>query len=277
MVRGTGLRERIGRLTFDAAVASAFVFMVLPIALVLWLSFFKNEILSLPPEGYSLRWYSEMLGQRQFISGFWTSLKVALLATACGLLVTIPASFALTRAQFRGREAVLQLLMSPLIVPAIVIGASLYMSFVEVEILTGLPLVGSVWGLAVGHILITIPWSVRLVTANLVGIDRSVEEAALSLGASPPVAALKVTLPLIWPGIVAAALFSFVVSFGNLEISLLLVTPGQTTLPIAILQYLQWKIDPTIAAVSAVQIAVIGTGLLITDRFVSLAKVVQRQ
>jgi putative spermidine/putrescine transport system permease protein len=271
------LRERIGRLTFGAAVVGAFVFMVLPIALVLWLSFFKNEILSLPPEGYSLRWYSEMLGQRQFISGFWTSLKVALLATACGLLVTIPASFALTRAQFRGREAVLQLLMSPLIVPAIVIGASLYMSFVEVEILTGLPLVGSVWGLAVGHILITIPWSVRLVTANLVGIDRSVEEAALSLGASPPVAALKVTLPLIWPGIVAAALFSFVVSFGNLEISLLLVTPGQTTLPIAILQYLQWKIDPTIAAVSAVQIAVIGTGLLITDRFVSLAKVVQRQ
>jgi putative spermidine/putrescine transport system permease protein len=277
MVRGTGLRERIGRLTFDAAVVGTFVFMVLPIALVLWLSFFNNEILSLPPEGYSLRWYSEMLRQRQFISGFWTSLDVALIATACGLLVTIPASFALTRAQFRGREAVLQLLMSPLIVPAIVIGASLYMSFVELEVLSGLPLVGSVWGLAIGHILITIPWSVRLVTANLVGIDRSVEEAALSLGATPPVAAWKVTLPLIWPGIVAAALFSFVVSFGNLEISLLLVTPGQTTLPIAILQYLQWKIDPTIAAVSAVQIAVIGTGLLITDRFVNLAKVVQRQ
>ena len=144
------------------------------------------------------------------------------------------------------------------------------------EVLTGLPVVGSVSGLAVGHVLITIPWSMRLITANLIGVDRSVEEAALSLGASPLVAALKVTLPLIWPGMVAAALFSFVVSFGNLEISLLLVTPGQTTLPIAILQYLQWKIDPTIAAVSALQIAVIGSGLLITDRFVSLAKVVQR-
>jgi len=150
------------------------------------------------------------------------------------------------------------------------------MSFVEFEVLTGLPVVGSVWGLAVGHVLITIPWSMRLITANLIGVDRSVEEAALSLGASPLIAALKVTLPLIWPGMVAAALFSFVVSFGNLEISLLLVTPGQTTLPIAILQYLQWKIDPTIAAVSALQIAVIGAGLLITDRFVSLAKVVQR-
>src|ERR1039457_6716273 len=135
MVRGMRLRERLGRLTVDAAVVGTFVFMVLPIALVLWLSFFKNEILSLPPEGYSLRWYSEMLAQRQFISGFWTSLDVALLATACGLLVTLPASFALTRTQFRGREAILQLLMSPLIVPAIVIGASLYMSFVEFEVL----------------------------------------------------------------------------------------------------------------------------------------------
>lgn len=274
MVRGTRLQERLERFAFDAGVVGAFVFMVLPIALVLWLSFFSNEILSLPPEGYSLRWYSEMFVQRQFVSGFWTSLNVALLATACGLLASTPASFALTRLKFRGREAVLQLLMSPLIVPAIVIGSSLYMAFVEFEILTELPVVGSTWGLAVGHVLITIPWSIRLITANLIGVDRSVEEAALSLGASPLVAAIKITLPLIWAGIVAAALFSFVVSFGNLEISLLLVTPGHTTLPIAILQYLQWKIDPTIAAVSALQIAVIGTGLLITDRFVSLAKVV---
>src|SRR5450432_1481837 len=151
MVLGTRLGERLGRMGFQAAAAGAFVFMVLPIALVLWLSFFNNEILALPPDGYSMRWYSAMFKQRQFISGFWTSLDVALLATACGLLVTLPASFALTRAQFRGREAFLQLLMSPLIVPAIVIGASLYMSFVEFEVLTGLPIVGSVWGLAVGH------------------------------------------------------------------------------------------------------------------------------
>jgi putative spermidine/putrescine transport system permease protein len=274
MVRGTRPLERLERFAFDASVVAVFVFMVLPIVLVLWLSFFSNEILSLPPEGYSLRWYSAILAQHQFVSGFWTSLSVALLATACGLLVSTPASFALTRLQFYGREALLQLLMSPLIVPAIVIGSSLYMAFVEFEILTELPVVGSTFGLAIGHVLITIPWSIRLITANLIGVDRSVEEAASSLGASPLVAATKITLPLIWPGIVAAALFSFVISFGNLEISLLLVTPGHTTLPIAILQYLQWKIDPTIAAISAVQIVVIGTGLLITNRFVSLVKVV---
>src|SRR5215831_19999510 len=136
MVRGNRPGERIARIAFRSAVVGGFAFMVLPIAMVLWLSFFANEILSLPPEGYSLRWYSEMLGQRQFIGGFWTSLVVALLATACGLLVTTPASFALTRLRFPGRQAILQLLTSPLTVPAIVLRCSLYMAFVEFEILT---------------------------------------------------------------------------------------------------------------------------------------------
>jgi putative spermidine/putrescine transport system permease protein len=94
------------------------------------------------------------------------------------------------------------------------------------------------------------------------------------LGAKPIVVATKVTLPMIWPGIVAAALFSFVISFSNVELSLFLVAPGQTTLPIAILQYLQWKIDPTIAAVSVLQILIVAAGILLTNRFVSLEKVV---
>jgi putative spermidine/putrescine transport system permease protein len=274
MVRGKGLGEILARQGFRSVVGGGFALMVLPIFFVLWLSFFANEILSLPPEGYSLRWYASLLSQRQFVSGFRLSLEVALVAMAGGLLVSLPASFALTRTRFRGREAILQLLMSPLIVPAIVIGSGLYIAFIELEILTDIPAAGSLWGLAAAHLLITIPWCVRLVTANLVGVDPSIEEAALSLGARPVVAALKVTIPLIWPGIVAACLFAFVVSFGNLEISLFLVAPGQTTLPIAILQYLQWKIDPTIAAVSSIQIVIIAAALLLTDRFVNLTKIV---
>ena len=274
MVRGMHLSERLGRAAFNVAAWGALAFIAMPIVLVLWLSFFSNEILALPPEGYSLRWYSALAQQPQFLSGFWTSFYVAVLATFAGLLVTIPASFALARIRFPGREAVLNLLMSPLIVPAIVIGGGVYMAFVEIEVQTELPLVGSAIGLAVSHLLLTIPWSMRLITASLTGVNTAVEEAALSLGARPIVAAWKVTIPLIWPGVVAAALFSFVVSFGNLEISLFLVAPGQTTLPIAILQYLQWKIDPVVAAISAIQIVVIGAGLLITDRFVRLSKVV---
>ncbi|HET7032194.1 MAG TPA: ABC transporter permease subunit, partial [Casimicrobiaceae bacterium] len=118
-----------------------------------------------------------------------------------------------------------------------------------------------------------IPWTVRLLTASLVGFDASVEEAALNLGATPVQAFVKVTLPVIKPGIVAAALFSFVISFGNLEMTLFLVAPGQTTLPIAILQYLEWRIDPTIAAVSLLQIVLIGAGMLVADHYVKLTRV----
>jgi putative spermidine/putrescine transport system permease protein len=274
VVRGVSLRERAGRLAFAAAVAVTFAIILAPIVLVLWLSFFSNEILSLPPDGYSLRWYRSIAAQRQFIAGFELSALVALMAAAAGLLLTIPAAFALTRSELPGRETLLHLLMSPLIVPSIVVGAALYMGLVEFEVQTGLPVTGSAFGFAAGHVLLTIPWSLRLLTANLVGIDRAVEEAALSLGATPLAAALKVTLPLIWPGLVAAALFSFVVSFGNIEVSLFLVAPGSTTLPIAILQYLEWKIDPTVAAVSGLQIVLIAAALLVTDRFVNLAKVV---
>ena len=115
---------------------------------------------------------------------------------------------------------------------------------------------------------------VRLVSASLAGFDRSIEEAAQSLGAPPMTTFFRITLPTIRPGIVAAALFGFVVSFGNLEMSMFLVGPGRTTLPITILQYLEYRIDPTIAAVSVVQIVLIGIAMLITDHYVKLTRVV---
>jgi putative spermidine/putrescine transport system permease protein len=165
------------------------------------------------------------------------------------------------------------LLLLPLVVPGVVAGTAIYVFQVEAEILTGLPLVASLPGLVLAHVLITIPWTVRLVTASLAGLDRSVEEAALSLGAGPWTTFRRVTLPLIRPGVVAAALFSFIISFGNLEMSLFLVGPGRTTLPIAILQYLEWRIDPVIAAVSCLQIGLIAVGMAVTDRYVKLSRV----
>src|ERR1700719_1140613 len=111
MVRGRSWRERLGRLTFAGAIVLTLTIILTPLVLVLWLSFFTNEILSLPPEGYSLRWYRAIAGQRQFISGFQLSASVALVATAAGLVVTLPAAFALTRSQLPGREAILHALM----------------------------------------------------------------------------------------------------------------------------------------------------------------------
>ena len=268
------LRKRWPRYALGAATAMCFAVMLLPIFFVCWLSFFKNEILSFPPEGYTLRWFAALWLQPQFADGFATSLEVAMLAMLGGLAVGIPASLALVRSELPLRETLNTLLLSPLVVPGIVIGTALYFFLIDVEIATELPLTGSMAGLVFGHILITIPWTVRLIAANLVGIDRAIEEAAMNLGADRLRTVLKVTLPVIRPGVVAAALFSFVVSFGNLELSLFLVSPGETTLPIAILQYLEWKIDPTIAAVSLIQIAIVATAMVATNRFVRLSQVV---
>ena len=257
-----------------AAAGISLAYILLPIFFVIWLAFFSQEIPSFPPEGYSLKWFRAILDNDRFVSGFLLSLQVAVVATLIGLAIGVPAAVCLVRGRFPGREAVNSLLLLPLIVPGIVLGIALFVFHVEAEIKTGWPILGSLAGLIAGHVLIAIPWTVRLITASLAGMDRTIEEAAESLGANRFTTFRRVTLPGILPGIVAAALFSFIASFGNLEMSLFLVGPGRTTLPIAILQYLEWKIDPTIAAVSVLQILFIGGAMLLTDRFVKIGRVV---
>lgn len=266
-------RRWIGRAALGAVVVVGYAVIVAPLVFVSWLAFFRNEVVSFPPEGYTLRWFRNILDQNNFVDGFLTSLEVGLVAMPAGLAIGLPASLAVARRRFRGRETVNTLLLLPLVVPGVVAGAAIYVFQVEVEVITGLPLVAALPGLVLAHVMITIPWTVRLVAASLSGLDPSMEEAAMNLGAGPATTFLRVTLPMIRPGIVAAALFSFIVSFGNLEMTLFLIGPGRTTLPIAILQYLEWRIDPTIAAVSFLQIGLIGGGMLLTDRYVKLAQV----
>jgi len=262
-----------GRIALLGAAGLGYAVIVMPILFVCWLAFFANEIVTFPPSGYTLRWFGHIFDQNNFVSGFATSLQVGLAAMIGGLLLGVPASLVLARYRFAGRGVLDTLLVLPLVVPGIVAGTAIYVFQIEIEIATQWPLIGSFAGLVLAHVMITIPWTVRLLTASLAGFDRSIEEAALNLGATPVQAFMKITLPAIRPGIVAAALFSFIISFGNLEMTLFLIAPGQTTLPIAILQYLQWRIDPTIAAVSVLQIVLIGAGMLIADRYVKLTRV----
>ena len=265
----------LGRWAFNGVAGGALVFVLLPLVFVTWLSFFQQEIPSFPPEGYSLKWFKAIWSNPKFVTGFVLSLQVAVFAMFAGLVLGVPAALCIARFRFPGREWLNSLLLLPLVVPGIVLGTSLYVFHVELQIVfDDVVILGSIAALVAGHILLVVPWCVRLVTASLAGFDRSVEEAALNLGATPTRAFFRVTLPIIRPGIVAAALFGFVVSFGNLEMTLFLVGAGRTTLPIAILQYLEWKIDPTIAAVSVLQISLIAAAMIVTDRFVKLSRVV---
>ncbi len=262
------------RATYLAVVALVFLFMFTPLLFVLWVSVFRNEVVTFPPQGYTLAWFGNAWANAAFLNGFIASIQIGVFSMLAGLALGIPASFALVRGRFPGREALNALLLSPLIVPGIVAGTAIYIYFVQLELWTGVRVIATLPGFVLAHVALTIPWTVRLVSASLVGVDQSIEEASANLGARPLTTFLRVTLPMIRPGVVAAAIFSFIVSFTDLEMSLFLVGPGRSTLQIAMLQYLEWKFDPTVAAVSVVQIAIIGVGLLVTDRFVKLSKVV---
>lgn len=255
---------------YRAAAFSVLGFIVLPLVVIVWASFFSNKILSFPPEGYTLDWYARAWSRPEFSEGLVLSLELALLATLGSLLIGVPASYALARYKFFGREIVTNILLSPMVVPGIVGGAAIYIFYIDVEMATGMQLSGSLPGLFAAHLLVALPWTIRLVTASLISLDRSISEAAASLGASATTVFLRIVLPMVKPALIAAALFAFVASFIDLEKSLFLVGPGRTTLQIAIVSYLEWNLDSTIAAVATVQIAIIATLLLITNRYARL-------
>ncbi|MFE1598906.1 ABC transporter permease [Methylobacterium sp. ID0610] len=269
-----GLSVAIGRMAFRAAVALAYAIIFAPIVMVIVISFFDQEIVSFPPGALTLRWYVNAWAQRDFARGFVTSLQIALAATAIGVPVGTAAALALVRAKLPGRGLVNTFLLAPLAVPAIVAGSALYMFYLRAEDWLDMDIKATFGGLVAANVLITIPWTVRLVSASLSGLDRAAEEAAANLGARPLTVFRRITLPMMRPGIVAAALFSFVSSFENLELNLLLVGPGRTTLPVAMLSYLEFRMDPTLAAVATAQILMVTILMLVTDRFVKLSRIV---
>jgi len=256
-----------------ALIASGLIIVFVPLLLTIYLSVFDEKLIVFPPRGYTLSWYPAVLPE--FGDAIVVSLELAAGAVLGSLLIGIPAGIALSRYRFPGRGIVSTLLLAPLTVPAIALGLAIYLFLVLIEIATGWPLTGSLLGLILSHLVITMPWVVRLSVAGLVNHDRATEEAAASLGAGPLRVIWRVTLPAMRPAIIAAALFAFITSFGNLELALFLVAPGVTTLPVAILEYLEYHIDPVVSAVAVAQMVLVGGLLVVLDRFVRLAQVVR--
>ena len=262
----------IGRSAVQLLAAAGVLVVFVPLLLTLYLSVFDETIIVFPPRGYTLAWYGRILPA--FGGALRTSLLTALAAVAVSLLAGIPAGIGLSRYRFTGRGAAAMLLLAPITVPGVAIGLGIFVLAVTVEERTEWALSGSVGLMVAAHVLITLPWVVRLCLASLANHDRAAEEAAASLGASPLRVIWRVTLPAMRGGIVAGALFAFIISFENLEMTLFLTAPGTTTLPIAVMQYLQYHIDPLVAAVAVAQVALVGGALLLLNRMVPIARVV---
>lgn len=267
-----GSFSSLQRIIYLVAVWAILFLILAPLGITMWVAFFSNKIMSFPPEGYTLEWFLRAWELAAFRNGFLLSVQLALTSAALGLLFGVPAAIAIARYRFPGRELINTALMSPIMVPAIVAGSAIYLFYIEFQVATEVEVAGTLLGLVIAHTLITIPWVLRLVTASLAGMDPAIEEASLSLGASRLTTFLRITLPVIRPGIIAGGLFAFIVSFGDLEKSLLLVGPGRSTLPIAMLNYLEYRTDPTIMSVATIQILIIGAALILSDRYVRLSR-----
>jgi putative spermidine/putrescine transport system permease protein len=254
-------------------IALGTVLIVVPLLLTLYLSLFDEKLILFPPRGYTLAWYPAIVPN--FGRSVLTSLQLGAAAVVGSLILGIPAGIGLARHRFRGRGAIATLLLAPLTMPGIALGLAIYVALVAIDEQLGSAVTGSMTGLVLAHVMITTPWVVRLCLASLANHDRAAEEAAASLGAGPLRVIWRVTLPAMRAGIIAAALFAFVISFENLELALFLTSPGVTTLPVAVLQYLEYHIDPLVSAVAVAQIVVVAALLLLLDRFVRLGRVVR--
>ena len=272
-IRHDGALRAAERVIVLALIAGGAALIIVPLILTVYLSLFDEKLILFPPRGYTLAWYPAIVPN--FGSAIVTSLKLGALSVCGSLLLGIPAGIGLARYRFRGRGAVSTLLLAPLTVPGIALGLAIFVALVAIDERLGSALTGSIVGLVLAHIMITTPWVVRLCLASLTNHDPAAEEAAASLGAGPLTVIWRVTLPAMRAGIIAAALFAFVISFENLELALFLTSPGVTTLPVAVLQYLEYHIDPLVSAVAVAQIIAVAALLLVLDRFVRLGQVVR--
>lgn len=256
-----------GRPVLGTLAVVGYVVMIVPILFVVAAAFSGGDSLQFPPENFSLKWFGAAVSYKPFMSALASSAQLAVLATLLALVIGVPAALALQRSNFAGKGWVQGLFLSPLIVPELVVGLALYQ-----QLIAGLG-TSTFTALLVGHTALLIPYAVRVTGAALSLADPFVEEAARGLGAGPLKVFTSVTFPLLRPGIVSAALLSFVTSFNNVPLSLLLQGRNFSTLPVSMLDYVQKSYDPMIAAMSTLILAATIVFAFIAERAVGFATI----
>ena len=241
-------------------------FILIPLLVVIPASFTSNSYPSFPPEGFSLKWYTMLLDRPEFIEALWNSVKFALLAAFFSVFFGTLGALAIAKYEIPGKSYITSILTAPLSVPQLVLGVALLIYF------TPLMLSGTSMGFLLAHIVICIPYVIRLVLTGLSGFDYNLERAAAILGASPTTVFWRVTLPLIRPAIISGALFAFLTSFDNVTISLFMVSSDMRTLPIEIFSQMQDSYNPIVASVSSVVIFISVILIVILEKMQGVGK-----
>lgn len=236
-------------------------FLLLPVVVVVIASFTASSYLTIPPKGLSLRWFAKVFADESYRRALVFSLGLAFTTVAGSLALGTAAAYAMARFPRPLADTALgSFFLSPLVFPGIVIGVSL------LRLYAPLGLLGSFWGLLGAHLMITAPYTLRCVMTALGQSQLDLEDAATTLGAARPVAFFTVTLPLLRPGLIAAGIMSFIVSFDNVPVSIFLLGVRQETIPVRIFNQIEYGSDPSVAAVSTILIAFTAMALFIAER-----------
>jgi spermidine/putrescine transport system permease protein len=258
-----GMRRVTDRALF-AFSALIYLFLYAPIAVLVFFSFNSANSTQIW-EGFSFKWYADLATNQSVLDAFRTSMIVGVSATAIATVIGTLTALALTRQRFRGRSVADSTIYAATVMPEIVVGVSLLAFFVSVQF--GLGLITIV----VAHVAFTISFVTIVVRARLSGMDRSLEEAAQDLGANPVTTFLRVTLPLILPGVMAGALLAFTLSFDDFVITFFVAGVGSSTLPLKIYSMIKFGLSPVINALSTVVlvatvILILGGGRILARR-----------
>lgn len=248
--------------------ALVLVFLIGPFAVICAAGLSAGDTLAFPPQGLSLHWVWVVFQVESFRASFTLSIELAVGATLGALLLGVPAAYALHRYPVPGGEAMRTFVTLPIIVPGIVVGLALLRDLV---IPANIPIVTALF---IGHIALLIPYAVRVISASLANLRVDIEEAAVLLGASRAGAFLRVVLPNIRGGILAAFILGFVTSFNQVPVSLFLSGPGVSTLPIDMLGYMEFNFDPSVAALSGLLALMSLVIVLAAERLLGLSRYV---
>jgi putative spermidine/putrescine transport system permease protein len=253
------------------AAVAGYALLLAPAVVVAVISFSAGDFLTFPPPGLSTRWYAALFSNGELMTALRNSAVLALLVAAIALLAGIPAAYAIARLRFPGRDTIATLLVAPLLLPSLVLGLALLLALQPLKLAATWP------GLMLAHSMVALPFAVRIMTTAFGAVPRDLEEAAWTLGATPFRAALKVTLPIAAPGALAAGALCFLVSFDETVISLFLVGPRLSTLPVEMFRYAESRTDPLVAALAMALIAVALAVVLLVERLVGFTRAMGRE
>jgi putative spermidine/putrescine transport system permease protein len=233
---------------------------VAPIVVVCLVAFTSQGYLSLPTSGPSLRWFHTILAYPEFIRSFYDSILLGIVSATLALGLAVPTALAISRYRFSGREVLLALMMSPLMIPHVVLGDAFLRFFTELR------LSGSFLSLVVSHVVIVFPLVLRLILVAFSGLDQRIEYAATSLGAGHFTVFRRITLPLVISGAVSGWVLAFITSFDELSMTVFVASPTNVTLPVRLFLYIQDNIDPLVCSLSTVIIVLTASLMLLIDR-----------